>query len=372
MLTRLVASFGFFGLVLIGTYWVNRALGIFDQLIADGQSVFVFLELVALFLPQVMAFMLPVAVMAATLYVLNQMMSDSELVIFEAAGMSPWRSLRPVLVFGVLAAVLAGILAHFLVPESRYQTALRQSRIKADVTSRMVTEGQFVSPASGITFYIRQLDENGELLDIFLHDTRTPGQELTYTARRAVLVRDVSGPKLVMFDGTLQTLETATGLLSVVGFADLSYDLAALVASDRTPVRRFRDYPTPALFAPSPAMLATTGASLQDFLEEAHDRLVQTLRPVAYALLSGSILLLGAFSRLGATMQVIVAILAILGLNALDLSVPAFVHANPDTWPLIYLPDLSAILLSQLILLRARRPLWPRLRRQARSQEVTA
>ena len=41
-------------------YWVNRAVGLFDQLIGDGQSALVFLEFSILTLPNVIRLVLPI------------------------------------------------------------------------------------------------------------------------------------------------------------------------------------------------------------------------------------------------------------------------------------------------------------------------
>ena len=38
LLSQLLGLFGFFSLVLVAVYWINRAVGLFDQLIGDGQS----------------------------------------------------------------------------------------------------------------------------------------------------------------------------------------------------------------------------------------------------------------------------------------------------------------------------------------------
>ncbi|MGI9390181.1 MAG: LPS export ABC transporter permease LptF, partial [Boseongicola sp.] len=42
LLAQLLWLFGFFALVLVLVYWVNRAVILFDQLIANGQSAAVF------------------------------------------------------------------------------------------------------------------------------------------------------------------------------------------------------------------------------------------------------------------------------------------------------------------------------------------
>ena len=88
MLSQLMALFGFFSLVLVLVYWVNRAVLLFDRLIGDGQSALVFLEFTALTLPNVIRLVLPVSAFAAAVYVTNRLSTESELVVVQATGFS--------------------------------------------------------------------------------------------------------------------------------------------------------------------------------------------------------------------------------------------------------------------------------------------
>jgi hypothetical protein len=101
LLSQLLSLFGFFALVLVAVYWVNRAVGLFDQLIGDGQSALVFLEFSILTLPNAIRLVLPIAAFAATVYVVNRLMQESELVVMQATGFSAFRLARPVLYFGL-------------------------------------------------------------------------------------------------------------------------------------------------------------------------------------------------------------------------------------------------------------------------------
>ena len=73
LLSQLMMIFGFFSRVLVRIYWINRAVRLFDWLIASGQSASVFLEFTALTLPNVIRIVLPIAAFAAALYVTNRM-----------------------------------------------------------------------------------------------------------------------------------------------------------------------------------------------------------------------------------------------------------------------------------------------------------
>ncbi|HEY0275350.1 MAG TPA: LptF/LptG family permease, partial [Paenirhodobacter sp.] len=147
LFSRLTALFGFFALVLVSVYWVNRAVSLFDKLIGDGQTAWVVLEFTLLTLPNVIRLVLPVAAFAATIYAVNRMSADSELVVMQATGASPWRLARPVAVFGLLIAALMMVLVHVLVPISRGRLAERQAEVSDDLTARFLVEGSFQHPA---------------------------------------------------------------------------------------------------------------------------------------------------------------------------------------------------------------------------------
>ncbi|MDO7638294.1 MAG: LptF/LptG family permease, partial [Planktomarina temperata] len=69
ILKQLLKMFGFFALVLVLIYWINRAVSLFDRLIADGQSALVFLEFTSLTLPWMIFVIAPIAGFAAVIYV---------------------------------------------------------------------------------------------------------------------------------------------------------------------------------------------------------------------------------------------------------------------------------------------------------------
>ena len=180
MLSQLMVLFGFFSLVLVGVYWVNRAVTLFDQLIGDGQTAKVFLEFTALSLPSVIRLVLPVSAFVASVYATNRLMGESEMVVMQATGFSPFRLARPVLVFGLIVALMMAVLMNLLVPASRTQLSLRSAEITRNITARFLTEGAFLHPSDGITLYVREITPLGELRDIFLSDAREPSQNTTY------------------------------------------------------------------------------------------------------------------------------------------------------------------------------------------------
>ena len=351
-----LAVFGFFALVLVMVYWVNRAVGLFDRLIGDGQSALVFLEFSLLTLPNVIRIVLPVAAFAAAVFVTNRLSQDGELVVMRATGFSAFRMARPVLIFSGVVAVMIGGLAHLAVPLARAQLADRSAEIEANATARLMSDGRFMHPADGLTFYIRAISSAGEMQDVFLADDRGGPARSTYTARRALLVRGEDGPKLVMFDGMIQRLDRSGGRLSVTHFADFTYDLGALVSVGRGAGPTVDELPTALLLRPTEAALAATGASRAQFLAEGHGRFAQPLLAPAAALIGFAALMLGAFSRFGLWRQILFAIMLLIAVQMVGNAATAAALRSAAAWPLVYAAPLFGIGLAVVLLWLSERP----------------
>ena len=348
--------FGFFSLVLVLIYWINRAVVLFDQLIADGQSATVFLEFTALTLPSVMRLALPMAAFAAAVYVTNRMTTESELVVVQATGYSAFRLARPVLYFGIIVAILMSLLMHFLVPMSRAQYDQRLSEISQSITARLLTEGQFIEPVDGVTFYIRDITPAGELQDIFLSDTRSETEHVTYTASKAYVVRDNEDTQLVMIDGMVQNLRLADDRLFTTAFADFAYNVGSLIDAQRDVGRAAAHLSTWELLNPTPALEAETRRPAARLMSRGHDRFNQALLGTVAALLGFATLLIGNFSRFGVWRQIIAAIGLIVLVKAIETAGLNAARSDARLWFATYLPSVAGFAIVWFLLFWAGHP----------------
>ncbi len=366
LLSQLLLLFGFFALVLVLVYWVNQAVKLFDQMIANGQTAWVFFEFTAYSLPTVIMSVLPIAAFIAAVFVTNRLIMESELVVAEAAGYSPFRLARPVLFFGLFAGLFIAVLTHFLVPLSLVRLSERQAEIAQNITARFLTEGSFVHPAVGVTIYIREISRDGELRDVFMSDARDPGHRFTYTAQKALVIRSEVGPKLVMFNGLAQVLNADGQRLTVTGFDDFTYDISALISGPLFADREVWQLSTRTLLEAAPAVLAETGSNRAGFLFEAHNRTAQALLTVIAALTGFSTLLLGGFSRFGLWRQILGAIAILALLKSFDNVLAGLARGDAGLFWLVYVSSLVGLAVNGVILwLSSRAALFSRLGRLA-------
>jgi lipopolysaccharide export system permease protein len=349
ILTQLIVLFAFFSFVLISVYWINEAVDLFDSLIADGQTLSVFLEFTALTLPQIMIMVLPVAGFVATLYIFNKMIAESEMVVLQTAGLSALRLLRPVLVFGLILGLLVAVLGNVLAPAARSQFIDRSQEVREDLSGRFLREGQFITPTVGLTVYLRDITEFGEFRDLFLQDRSEQGTEVTYTAARALLLRSPTGLRLVMLNGMAQTLDVTTQRLTTIRFEEFTYDLSALMGGGGLRSHDLRELSTRVLLGADAETAQGLGLSEAQMRFSGHERIARALFVIFPPLIAAACLMLGRFSRFGVWPQMLLAVALVIPLQMAGNAAEAAGIRNTDLrWMAYAQPALAAALAALL------------------------
>ena len=358
ILQQLVAASGFFVLVFTGVIWLTQAVRLIDTVVASGQSASIFLEFSALVLPQVFVIVLPLAGMGAALYALNKLYTDSELIVMMGAGLGPVSMLRPVALFGVLVGLAMAIVLTVLVPRSGAILAERTRAIRSDLANALIVERQFLHPLSGLTLFITDTSRQGEMAGIFLNDQRDPARPVTYSAQRALLVREGMEARLVMQEGVALAPGAGSQLTSV-RFDQFVFDLSDLLEQESARVPRPSEYPVRTLLSPTPEMLAGDRYDRADFVSEGHYKIVMPLLAMIYPMIALVTILAGGYRRSGFGKRVVVAISVAIVLQVLMFAARTRVQARADVWPLMYVPALLGILYLAVLLVRLSRERRP-------------
>ncbi len=367
ILTQLLGPFGFFALVFTGIIWLTQALGLVDRVIVNNQSALVFLEFSTLILPRVMASVLPIAAFGAAIYATNRLYAESELVVVMAAGRSYLRLTVPFLLFGFIAMAISYALTLYLVPVSGGRLADRMYGIRNDVTNSLIGEGEFVHPSSDVTIYVKDTSRNGEMIGIFLHDQRDADNAVTYTARKALLLREGETSRLIMFDGIAQSSSQTSDTLSTVKFVQFAYDLSDIAAERAARQKPPSEYRVSDLLSPSPDMLASQKFRIGDYVAEAHNQISAPILALVFPVLAMISTLSGSHRRNGNALRTAVAVTvaAIIQLGAV--LAKSYVSERPEQFIISYIPAIvatgvAAILISRSSAVRLPKP-WRKLRR---------
>jgi lipopolysaccharide export system permease protein len=298
---------------LTGVIWITQALRELDLLTGKGQTLFVFLTVTGLSLPALVTVISPVALFIATLYTLNKLNSDSELIVMSAAGMPPRRLIRPFVALGAFVCCVVGMMTVYLMPASFQELRDLVTKIRADFVANLVKEGQFTTLDNGITFHYRERAGDA-LLGIFMQDRRDPKKTVVYLAERGQTTESNGQAYLVLEKGSVHRQQPDSRDSSIVAFERYAVDLSAFNQEDGDVVYKPRERSTTQLLFPNenePYYQFQEGR----FRAELHDRLSSWLYPLAMMMIAFAALGDPRTTRQGRGMAIAVAVVAVVALR---------------------------------------------------------
>ena len=330
--------------------WLATALKQLDLIVSQGQGFVLFLKMTFLTLPSLMALIAPNAMLMASLYTLDRMNGDSELIVMTAAGAPIWRIGAPFVLLASMVCVVILICNLWVMPASMRALRALITQVRTDVISQVLQPGRFSSTEPGLTFHIRDRSPTGDLLGLLVHDERDDKQLMSYLADRGRIISNDDGAYLVMFDGHVHRFETKS---PDQGVQIVAFDQYLLNISDLNPKDtgskelRPRERSLGELLNPDPKLLKTKGAVGQ-LRTELHDRFSTPFYPLLFALLAVAILGHARTTRESRWAQILIAAGIAVGLRVSGLTASNLVTLSAGATPLVYLIPIAAILVAAL------------------------
>ncbi|MGB2657013.1 MAG: LptF/LptG family permease, partial [Pseudolabrys sp.] len=205
-------TLGAFLIVLVSltaVIWVTQALRDIDIMTSQGQTILVFIGITGLIIPLLILVIAPIALLIAVAHVLNKMSNDSEIIVMNAAGMSPWILFRAFMAAAIVVSVLVAAISAYFAPKGLRMLRDWLTEVRANVVSNIVQPGRFTAIESGVTIHIRERRPNGQLAGIFLDDRRSANERITVLSEIGELLDNSSGTYLVLQKGIVQRHETS-------------------------------------------------------------------------------------------------------------------------------------------------------------------
>jgi lipopolysaccharide export system permease protein len=334
------AAFATTLLALTGVIWVSSALKEMDLVSGKGQTILVFLKVTLLTLPSLVMIIAPIALFVAVLYSLNKLNSDSELIIMNAAGMSPLRVLRPLGLLTFVVSLLVAYIALVATPESFRSLRDLLTQVRADVVSKFLQEGSFTSLDKGITFHYREKSTSGAMLGIFIYDSRDPQKPKTYLAERGQIVETQGSTYIVLERGSIHqrgdNVENA-----IVAYDQYAIDMDQFGQDGGKVIYKPRERSTYELMNPDPKEdYARIFASR--FRTELHDRFASALYPVATLMIAFAALGGAKTTRQGRGAAIAGAVVCIVLLRIAGFAASGLAGRQTSMFWIIYVVPLAA------------------------------
>ncbi|HYW65007.1 MAG TPA: LptF/LptG family permease, partial [Bradyrhizobium sp.] len=221
-----LASFALVLVSLTGVIWITQALRGIDLMTSQGQTIVTFLGLTSLIIPVLVLIIAPVALMIAISHTLNKLATDSEIIVMNAAGLSPIRLFRPFFYATIVVAILVAYIAAYLAPDSMRRLKQWDAEITADVLANILQPGRFTQLDQNLTIRIRERQPGGVLVGIFVDDRRNPEERISIVADHGTVLNNATGSFLVLDDGNLQRFEAGKRDPALVAFGRYAFDMS--------------------------------------------------------------------------------------------------------------------------------------------------
>ena len=336
-----------FGLILI--VWLNHSLKVLELVVNKGASLSAFFKLSFLPMPLWLMVALPLACLCAVIWVVYRLLSDRELVVMQAAGISPFQFALSPIIFGLTITMFLLFNSTVLLPNAFGMFKQTQFEVRASIPKVLIQDRVFVDLGKDLTLYINKRESNQEVRQVFIQDSRTPEVIVTYTSEKGTFKIVDGRPVFILTNG--QRVENRKGSPEP---ANLNFATHTLDISQQTNDgnQRFIDANEESIADLMNKDKAEADYRFPQRLAMAHYRLAAPLQAIALALMASAILLVGRVARINIFRRIILAALAGILLQTLVILSRGLIADIPASWPFIYLSSLVPAMLSLAALLR--------------------
>jgi lipopolysaccharide export system permease protein len=256
-----------------------------DLMTSQGQTILTFLGITSLVIPALVLIIAPIALMIAISHTLNKLATDSEIIVMNAAGYSPFRLFRPFFYATCVVALMVAFIGAYLAPDGMRRIKQWDAEITADVLTNILQPGRFAQLDPNLTIRIRDRLPGGVLGGVFVDDRRDPNERVTIIADHGTVLKNESGSYLVLEDGNLERFEAGKRDPALVAFGRYAFDMSKFSNQGHDVTLGIRERYLWELMWPAEDDPMYTQLSGQ-FRAELHDRFMAPVYPFAFAALT--------------------------------------------------------------------------------------
>ena len=337
IIKQLMLGFVLVSIGMMAIVWLAQSFKMIDLFVTKGLSVWLFLKLTLVALPNFLAVISPLAFFAVVLFVYNRMLLDRELVVMQAVGMSPAQLSRPVFITALILVFLGFCLTLKIVPDS--VTAFRELQwtVRNDFSHVLLQEGEFNYLSKGYTVYIRERGRDGTLHGIMVYDNSTPGIKAAIFAEKGILMQGKGVTQIMMVNGSRQELKPGERNFSVLYFDKYTMDFSDALASSKSRSAEDKELTLTELVK---AQRTDPGMDEEDYRAykvEAFKRVSQPFYNLVFVLVAMAGLLSGKYDRRGQTKRIIEIVGVVLLLQSAALGFENLANKNLSYLSLMFL-----------------------------------
>ena len=193
--------------------WTVQAVNFLDLVVEDGHALSVYLGYSLLNVPKILTKFIPLSFLISLVLAIIKFENDNELIILWTAGVNKMKLVNFFIKVSLLVTLLQLFFASIINPNIlNYSRSLIKSS-NLDFISSMIKTNQFNDTVPGLTIFVEEKNEDGNMKNIFIRDESRilksidnidSTDNITIIAKKGKVVNPAS-PALVLVDGIIQS-----------------------------------------------------------------------------------------------------------------------------------------------------------------------
>lgn len=189
-----------------------------DEIVERSFPVIMFFEIIVTLMPFLLVVAIPVTLSISIVFIYNKLITDSEILVLRAAGVSQFGLATPAIWLALLATGLSYLMTLYFVPLS-YQrfkdieTMVRSGQVEISLPART-----FNTLERNLTVYFSEELEDGTMQSILVQDNRNRAEPITVIAESARVSPEDGEFRIFFWNGVLQRFDREQSQISSISF----------------------------------------------------------------------------------------------------------------------------------------------------------
>ena len=320
-------------IAMTGIVWLTQSLRFIDLIVIKGLPLEVFINLTILIIPKLLVTIIPFIGFLAALITYIRLNNDSEIISMKAAGISNLKIIIPALLFGISLGILALVIENFGSPYAYNKFKNLQYEIRNNYISTLFQEKVFSSPIQGLTIFIKERDQLGNLEGIMIHDARDKSKKISINAEQGKIVSTPKGARFLLINGNRQEINNNKNI-SILYFDQYTLNIKNYNTNNNLRFREASERKFHELIYPNDNI---NEIYKKEFKAEAHKRIYTPLVIIIMVLIGAMTSIIGKFNRKASSKKLFYPISLALAMQIYLIISPQIIIQHPNAPLLIYI-----------------------------------
>ena len=350
---------------LLAVVWLNHALRMLELVVNKDGSFFDFILLSLFPMPLWLIIALPMAGFIGVIWTIYRFLTDRELIVMQAIGISPSQFSKMPLLFGLLLTVILSVNSVVILPYGYSKFKELQTLVRASIPKLLVQDNVFIDIADDMTLFVGERINRNKVGRVFIQDARNPDRLVTLTSETGHFLVSDNRPLFILSNGQRTELALDGSSTASLSFETHMLDIGqnSSTSSRRNLLDSHEENILNLLFPPDtmPMKFANDRKAM------GHYRIASPFLALCLVILATSIMLHGRILRETVNRRILIVALLGISMQAGLILSRSLTANSPFLWPSLYLIILLPMILGLYLIVRptAFAIFWSRFRRQS-------